>query len=159
MEFKEIISQVTKVYKDRSEDLERKKQLWIQEVNKLYDEIGNWLDEYIQSGDIIVDFDRLKFAECEEFMMNISMMYLFFGSTEGPSVIFEPTGINVVGAFGKIDLYFRGHKEDSVFLLLTENKSHWEIWKSRKQEENIKKLTKESFEELIGEWLKRWTDI
>ena len=162
MEFKEIISKVTKVYKNRSGDLEKNKTIWIQEVNKLYKDINNWFAEYIQNEDIIIDYDNLKFAACDEFMMETLIMYLNFGRAEGPSIIFAPTGINIVGALGKFDLYFRGHKEEGVFLLLIEDNDeqlHWEIWKSRKQKENIKNFTKESFEKLIGQWLEKWTDI
>lgn len=162
MEFKEKLSRLSKIYKNRPDELEKHKLIWIREVKYLYENIETWFGEYIQNKDIIVDYDSLKFAECSEFEEELSIMYLYLGGEQGPSIILEPTGINIAGALGKIDLYFRGHKEEGVFLLLIEDndeKIYWEIWKSRKQKEKIKKFTKESFENLIGEWLEEWTDI
>ncbi|MCP4104247.1 MAG: hypothetical protein GY749_01705 [Desulfobacteraceae bacterium] len=161
MEFEEKLAKLAKINKDRSDQLERNKNIWIQEVNNLYKNIGNWFAEYIKKGYMSVDYDNLQVAECEEFLMNTQIMRLNLGGEQGPSVIFEPTGINIVGAMGKIDLYYRGHKDEGVFLLLFENgeKFHWEIWKSRKQQEDIMKFNEETLKKMIDEWLEKWIEI
>ena len=91
--------------------------------------------------------------------MHTRVMQLNLGGDQGPSVIFEPTGINIAGAFGKMDLHYRGHKDEGVFLLLIrddDGKFRWEIWKSRKQREDVTKFDKETFEGLLDRWLEKW---
>jgi len=57
---------------------------------------------------------------------------------------------------------YRGHRDEGVFLLLIEDddgKFRWEIWKSRKQQEDVKKFNKETFEGMLDEWLEKWAGI
>ncbi|MCP4349090.1 MAG: hypothetical protein GY795_26720 [Desulfobacterales bacterium] len=155
MNFKEKLAKITEINKNRADNLEQDKNRWIQEVNKLYKNIEDWFNEYINEDYMAIEFNPLKHIEYEEFIDNIRIMELELG--RGPSVILEPTGINVIGAFGKIDLYLRGHKDEKVFLLLVENgdeKTQWELWKSRK---DTKLFNKNTFEELLDEWLDKWT--
>ena len=159
MEFKEKLARLTKINKDRCEQLERNEKIWIQQLHKLYEDIESWFGEYIQKGYITVDYEALYDLSYLDETINI--MYLNLGGEQGPSIIFEPTGINIVGAVGKIDLYFRGHKKKGIFLLLIEEGSeqlYWEMRKSRKQVET-EKLNQKSFEKLIDKWLDKWAAI
>ncbi|MDM8543031.1 hypothetical protein QUF90_18300 [Desulfococcaceae bacterium HSG9] len=162
MEFKEKLDKLTKLNRERSGQLERNKKIWIKEVNTLYKTIEEWFDEYIQKGRIIIDFEKLQYAECEEFFLETHIMLLNFGGEQGLTVIVEPTGINIAGALGKIDIYFRGHKDESFFLLLIEDdleNFHWEIRINKKSQTDLIKFTKESFENILNECLDKWTDI
>lgn len=162
MTFEEKLAKLSKISKDRTDQLERNKNVWIQKVNDLYKDIGDWFAEYLQKGYMSVDYDPLEIAECEEFLMHTQVMQLNLGGDQGPSVTFEPTGINIVGAFGKIDLHYRGHKDEGVFLLLIEDDDgefRWEIWKSRRQREDVRAFNKETFEEMLDEWLDKWAGI
>jgi len=159
MEFKEKLARLTEINKACSKQLERNEKIWIQQVNKLYKDIENWFGEYIQERYITVDYELLDYIDHLD--EEINKVYLNLGGEQGPSIIFEPTGINIVGAIGKIDLYFRGHKEDGIFLLLIEEDNeqlYWEMRKSRKQLETDK-FSKESFEKLIDKWLDKWAEI
>ncbi len=159
MELKERLAKLSEANKGRFEQLEIDKNRWINEVKNLYRDIEDWFSEYISQEFLIIDYHTLKDAECEEFIMETSIMELKLGG--GPSVFLEPTGINIVGAFGKIDLYFQGHKNEKIFVLLIEkhnNELHWEIWKRKRQQETIL-FNKETFEELLNEWLEKWTEI
>lgn len=158
MEFKEKLAKISEINKNRADQLEQDKNRWIQEVNKLYDNIKEWFDEYVREGYMTIEFNSLNDVEYEEFVHYVHIMELELGG--GPSVILEPTGINVIGAFGKIDLYLRGHKNEKVLLLLAENgdeKLRWELWKSRKQETVL--FNKKTFEKLLDEWLDKWAGI
>ena len=159
MNFKEKLEKLTQANRVSMQQLENNKQIWVQELNNLYLQINKWFNEYIENGYIIIDNYSLQSAECEEFLMETQIMELNLGG--GPTVILEPTGINIVGAFGKIDLYLRGYKDKKVFLLLIENEEnkearHWEIWKNRKQKERMM-FNKEAFEKILNEWIEKWT--
>lgn len=159
MNFEEKLEKLTQENRERMQQLESNKQIWIQELEGLYKQIEKWFNEYITNGYISVEYHPLQSAECEEFLLETQIMELSLGG--GPSVILEPTGINVVGAFGKVDLYLRGHKDKKIFLLLIENDEntearHWEIWKNRKQKEQMI-FNKVAFEKILDEWIEIWT--
>ena len=134
---------------------------WIREANRLHEEIENWFHEYLEQGYMSVEYRELQYAECEDFFLGIRIMELNLGG--GVSVILEPTGTNVIGAFGKTDLYLRGHKDKKIFLLLIREEEeierfHWEVWKNRKQREQIL-FDKKIFEEILDQWLERLAKI
>lgn len=161
MNFFEKLEKLTQQNRVLTQQLENNKQIWIEEVKNLYQEIEKWFNEYINKNYISIDYHSLESAECEEFLMEIQTMELKLGG--GPSVILEPTGINIAGAFGKIDLYQRGHKDEKIFLLLIEDEEntearHWEIWKNRKQKERTM-FDKETFEKILDDWLEKWTSV
>ncbi len=101
----------------------------------------------------------LEHIEHEEFSENISIMELSLAG--GSRIILEPTGTNIIGAFGKADLYFRGHGEEKVLLLLIENEDErlrWELWKSSDERDKFP-FTQDTFEKLLNRWLEKWAEI
>ena len=118
MEFKEIVSKVAQNYKDRSKIEAINTKIWIDEVKKLYQKIEEWLAEYIEHSDIIIEIGEFQNYDVDNDIEATYTMYLNFGGDFGPSIVFEPTGINIAEALGKIDLYYLGHKEEIVSLLL-----------------------------------------
>lgn len=89
-------------------------------------------------------------------------MELGLGGEHGPSVIFEPTGINIAGAFGRIGLYYRGHKDKGVSLLLIRDengKFRWEVRKGGRREEEVIQFGRETFERMLDRWLEKWAGI
>lgn len=99
MNFKEKLERLTQENKEKFQHLEDHKQIWIREVKNLYHKIEEWFREYVKKGYISIDYFPLESAECEEFFMETQIMELNLGG--GPLIILEPTGINIVGAFGK----------------------------------------------------------
>ncbi len=95
MELKERLAKLSEANKGRFEQLDIDKNRWINEVKNLYRDIEDWFSEYISQEFLIIDYHTLKDAECEEFIMETSIMELKLGG--GPSVFLEPTGINIVG--------------------------------------------------------------
>jgi len=56
-EREKCLSFLAQNYKDRSKIETRNMKIWIEEVEKLYQKIEEWLNEYIEKGDIIVETD------------------------------------------------------------------------------------------------------
>jgi len=179
MEFKEKLAKITEKSKSCAEQSEQDNKIWIEKVQELYQNIQNWFAEYIQQGYIDIEFpDRDLLIEMGTELIdeyddegNISLvrevekltkiwnMELNIGGKY--LVILEPTGINIIGAFGKINLYFQGHKDEQIFLLLIKDEKegfYWELLRNRKQKDKIL-FTKESFEKLLDEWLEKWAEI
>ncbi len=159
MEFKEIVSKVAQNYKDRSKIEIRNTKIWIEKVGELYQKIEEWLNEYIEKGDIIVETGEPQIYHFDDDIEETCTMYLNFGGDLGPSIVFEPTGINIAEALGKIDLYYLGHKEEIVYLLLIKENDKTFTWQMMKSSNNYEKFSKELFEKQIGEWIVKWADI
>jgi len=140
-------------------DLERREEIWCDEVHKLYDRIEKWLKEHMDAGYVNTNSYQDESDEYEYYVIPALELFLAYEFR----VVLEPTGINVTGAFGKADLYWEGHKDEKVSLLLIQDeednseKLRWEIWKGRRQEDRIP-LNKETFESLLNEWLERWAE-
>lgn len=158
MEFREIVSKVAQNYKDRSKIEIRNTKIWIEEVEKLYQKIKEWLNEYIEKGDIIVEAGEPQIYDFDDDVEETYTMYLNFGDDLGPSIVFEPTGINIAETLGKINLYYLGHKEEIVYLLLIKENDKTFTWQM-KCSNNYEKFSKELFEKQIGEWMIKWADI
>ncbi|HAO22043.1 MAG: hypothetical protein BWK80_17190 [Desulfobacteraceae bacterium IS3] len=159
MEFKEKLAKLAEKNKTHVQKLEQDKITWIREVKKLYEDIENWLKESIDCGHIVAEYYSLQHIEYEEFIEQLFIMELTLGG--GPCVVLEPTGINIIGAFGKIDLYLRGHKEEKIMLLLIErqkNELRWELWKNNK-DHNKSPFNKDTFEKLLSEWIDKTDKI
>jgi len=155
MEFKEKLAKITEKSKSCAEQSEQDNKIWIEKVQELYQNIQNWFAEYIQQGYMDIEFPDFEYEEITEMWnmeLKIGGRYL---------IILEPTGINIIGAFGKINLYFQGHKDEQIFLLLIKDEKegfYWELLRNRKQKDKIL-FTKESFEKLLDEWLEKWAEI
>lgn len=153
MEFKNIVSTVAKNYRERSVKETDRIRTWIKEVNKLYKKVESWLNENIEKKEIIVEYGENQYYDEDNFT---NSLYLTIGDENGPSIVFEPTGTNVSDAIGKIDLYFRGHKEELVHLLLFEENGQGYEWKLMKNSNDISVFSRKVFEEQITEWLSKW---
>ncbi len=159
MSFKEKLS---KLFEENSmTDQERTENKWMDALDSLYEDITkNWFKEYIEEGYIVPDRYYVESEQYEYYSEIVTLELIMPGEV---SVVLEPTGINVRDAFGKIDLYVRGHKDEKISLLLIQDegngeKLHWEVWKSRKQKKGIP-FDKNVFEKLMNEWLERWEDM
>ncbi len=156
MEFKYLVSTVAKNYRERSINEANKMQIWVKEVDNLYKKVENWLNEHIVKNEIIIEPGEEQYYDEDNFTCSL---YLTIGDENGPSIVFEPTGTNISNAIGKIDLYFRGHKEEIVHLLLYKENDEEYKWKMMKDLNNIFILNRKVFEEQITEWLSKWANI
>lgn len=157
MGLKEKLVKLSEINKYRADRLQRVREIWNREVSALYEEIENWFAEYSKDGYISVSrgYSEPESSESGEVFFVPPVLELNLGG--GVSVILEPSGTNVIGAFGKIDLYLRGHKDKKILLLLikeedADEKFHWEVWENRKQQEQIL-FDKKTFEQILEQWL------
>ena len=161
MGFREKLVKLSEINQHRADQLEAVRRTWVQEVNALYKAITeDWFDEYMKEGYVTVEHRELQYAESEDIFLGTYMMVLNFGG--GVSAVLEPIGTNVIGAFGKIELYLRGHKDKYISLLLIREEGiggfHWEVWKNRKQRDQIL-FDRKTFEEILDEWLERLAKV
>ncbi|MCP4347922.1 MAG: hypothetical protein GY795_20660 [Desulfobacterales bacterium] len=155
MEFKHIVSTVAKNYREQSENEAKRIGIWSKEVQKLYKEVEDWLNENIKKNEIIIEYGESQHYDEDNFTCSL---YVTIGDEDGPSIVFEPTGTNVSDAIGKIELYFRGHKEELVHLLLFKENGDEYKWKLMKNSNNIIIFSRKKFEEQITEWLLKWAN-
>jgi hypothetical protein len=158
MDFRERVVRLAQKNNDLADASKKEKMTWISEVRKLYETVEKWFEELTGAGYMTVEYAPLQHIEHEEFFENLSIMELNIGG--GIRIVIEPTGTNIIGAFGKADLYFRGHREEKVLLLLIQNgdQLHWELWKSSNDRDKFP-FAKETFEKLLNEWLDKWAEI
>ncbi len=125
---------------------------WANQVNELYNEIRNWFHDYSNEGYINFGLAKEMIDE-EPYPYEIDRLELDIKG--GPSVILEPVGANIIGAWGRIDVYLNGYVENKVMLLLMKDdsgKPYWELRKSRKREDRFV-FDKKIFENLLEDWL------
>jgi len=75
MEFKEKLDKLTKLNRERSDQLERNKKIWIKDVNNLHKNIKKWFDEHIQKGHIVIDYEQLQYIAPN--VINLLQLRLF----------------------------------------------------------------------------------
>ncbi|MDM8548663.1 hypothetical protein QUF72_01245 [Desulfobacterales bacterium HSG2] len=161
MGFREKLVKLSEINQYRADQLETVRETWIREVKALYKAItDDWFGEYVEQGYVTVEYRELQYAESEDIFMYTRIMVLNFGG--GVSAVLEPIGTNVIGAFGKIELYLRGHKDKKISLLLVREEEtggfHWEVWKGRRQREQIL-FDRKIFEKILEEWLERLAKV
>ena len=96
---------------DQDIDWQRKRDVWVQSVNSLYNQVGRILADSINSGDVTVDQVEMQIAE--DFVGTYSIPKLEL-NVRGERVEFRPMGVTVIGASGRVDI--RGER-DVVTLL------------------------------------------
>jgi hypothetical protein len=112
-------------------DRERAIQEWREAVVRLYDQIREFLKDFLDEGTITLrGITLVQLSEESLGQYPISMMSL----VAGPAVIeIKPVGRMIVGATGRVDLYRqgRGSANERVMVLRTSNPSNkpdtWEL--------------------------------
>ncbi len=139
-------------------DWKERKDIWLKCVKALYDEFEHWFPDYIEEG--FMAFDKSKKKTISEKDIETYDIDILEINIEGDIVVFDPIGTNIVGAFGRVDVYLRGHKADKVMLLLSysdknhEQHTHWKLLFETYQFD----FNKARFEELLLLWFKKWSD-
>lgn len=144
----------------KKEDIEAKKAVdfWRSQADKLYSDIKTWFFKYTEDG--YIKFDSTK-EIIDEYPSPYEIDKLELDIKGGPEVILEPVGSNIIGAWGRIDVYLSGYIANKVMLLLMKDdneKAYWELRKSRKEEDRFV-FNKEIFEDLLEDWLNNPPDF
>jgi len=143
---------------DTSKKVDLKKVLleWQTQVKDTLDETQNWLKSYLDQG-------LLKVVEKEKTIneeilgeYKVKQLEYEFGKFR---LVFEPMGRNILGAWGRIDVYLRGNKTNKYVLVLLGEKFETSKWylssfqnKSKRDEFN-----KVNLEKLIEDWIDKNT--
>lgn len=154
MSLKKKLTQLAELNRDKEEERKEYKRIWSREVGYLYETVEDWLKEYTDSGKISIEYYQLPDEDIQCMELNLG---------DAIFVMLDPSGINVAGAFGKIEVYVQGHRDERVYLLLIQDDEtqqeadafHWELWKSKKENEQYA-FTKDNFENLLEEWIDKW---
>lgn len=158
LDLREKLKKLSERRKESAIDWDQIKTAWVAAVDKLYGDIENWFNEYLNEGYMISKLSKINLSE--EFLGNyeISSLELFLGDKSKEDVeeviVLEPIGRNVIGANGRIDIYLRGRKSEKALLLLMRNDDtddyHWEL--ARNKRDRVV-FDKNAFEVLINDWL------
>ncbi len=170
----EHLNTVAQQHKELTIDGEQWKRAWISQVYKLYDDIEQWLQEYHKKG--YVKFQRQENVTITEEHIGTYAVNVLEARLGEPTLIFEPVGADVIGASGRIDVFFRGQRDSKIILLLVsqDSESHWEFLPPRwirhanfdeylgekslfyPRERNIV-FNKNTLERLLDEWIEIWS--
>lgn len=131
MKFKEKIEQLQreKAQKDAQKlDPSKEKEEWINSISSVYDKVTRMLSPY---GDSIIP-TRMKMELEEESLgkYQVEKLTLRIGNYY---VILEPYGAILIGAWGRIDVYRMGARENGYMLLKFQNPTNQEFyWEFRR---------------------------
>jgi len=138
--------------KQKSEDIGLLKQQWQEAVDKVLNETKNWFSEYLELGLFKAIEDKKTIHE--ELLGDYVVNTIEYEISQY-RLVFEPVGRIILGSWGRIDVYFRGHKTDKYILVLLgesfEN-AKWQIAPSQDRTKR-KDFTKENIESIIETWL------
>lgn len=132
-------------------DWTAKRDKWIGQVNKLYNDIRQWLGTYETDGYLTFTTREITLSEEYVSLYQIDELEINIGPY---TVVLQPIGLNVIGALGRVDIFLSGHKADGIILMLMDRGSQpvWEIYRDKRKDSGHP-LTRESLEALLDEWI------
>ena len=139
--------------RDKSQvDWDKRKQEWISSVNELNSQIKTWFSDYEAEG--LVKFKLTQKQKTEEYIgqYKVNVLHMLFANDK--EIIIEPMGTLIIGAWGRLDVYFRGYNSEKQYILRSREDNgnfSWQIVNAQNKRE-IRPLTKEALEELIEKW-------
>ena len=152
MSLKEKLQQINKTAISKQNDAEKIKNNWISKIENLYSQTKEWFDPYLKEG-LFSENKKKKFIHEEDIgHYEVTQLEYEFGKY---SLIFEPMGTNIIGAFGRIDVYLTGKKSDKYMLVLLGDdfkSANWFI-ASFQNKSNKFEFTKSHFEQIIENWI------
>jgi hypothetical protein len=121
-------------------------------LKQLYALIEEWLGEYRSQG--LLNIYRYDKGIFEEYLgeYDVECLEISIGEI---TIVLEPVGTHIIGAYGRVDVFPRGYKDDAQLLLLLQHQDglvHWELWKSKDRGAR-QELSKGVFERLLDDWL------
>ncbi|OIP02196.1 MAG: hypothetical protein COX70_01870 [Flavobacteriales bacterium CG_4_10_14_0_2_um_filter_32_8] len=156
MGLKDKLQKLSKTETTKKIDLEKVISEWQTEVEKTLKETLDWLKPYLEQG-LLKAVEKEKTIK-EEILgeYTIKQLEYEFGKFR---LVFEPMGRNILGAWGRIDVYLRGSKTDKyVLVLLGENFKISKWYLSSFQDKSKRtEFNKKNLEKLIEEWIDKNT--
>lgn len=125
---------------------------WLDQLERLYDEIEAWLAPLVTEGVLQLQRQMLDLSEEHLGSYQAPLLVLDFS---GAAVILEPRGTLIVGSRGRVDVFRRGYRgKQSVMLILgpAKDEPSWSIWPSKNPRDR-QPLDDSTFKALIESFL------
>lgn len=123
-------------------DWQKRRDEWLQAIDKLYVSIQDWLLEPVQKGVISLQRRPKQIEEAHLGNYSVDDLVLTVGDEK---VIFSPKGRNVVGAEGRVDVI--GEAGESMFVV--QRGPRWSVVVSRHPTLKTESLDAESFSQTM----------
>ncbi|MEW5733479.1 MAG: hypothetical protein AB1921_01420 [Thermodesulfobacteriota bacterium] len=139
-------------------DWEKRRDAWIVDIIKLYEDIGGWFSELFEEGFLKIKFRKKTLSE--DYIGKYSVDCMELDLEVYPTVVLEPVGRNIIGYAGRIDVYIKGHESDKMMLFLVDDedkKKYWELAKTSYNKKEKVRFNRKSFEKLLEYWLDAWS--
>lgn len=112
-ELKEFLEKQKHPPKEAEVNWELHKSNWIEHVNRLYNDIDNWLKDFITNRMLEIKKERIEIVEEEIGKYSIDKYIIIFPDYQ---IALEPLGTMIIGAWGRIEMI--GYLNKSLPLLL-----------------------------------------
>lgn len=141
--------------KQKSEDIGLLKRQWQEAVDKVLSETKNWFNEYLEQGLFKAIEDKKTIHEELLGAYDVRTIDYEIGQYR---LVFEPIGRVIIGSWGRIDVYFRGHKTDKYMLILLGESFESAKWYIAPFQDraNRKEFSKENIEQIIETWIDQY---
>ncbi|MCD4795385.1 MAG: hypothetical protein K8R54_19290 [Bacteroidales bacterium] len=156
--------------KDKLEELNKTKSIdeidtqkiisdWQKEVKETLGKTKKWFKSYIDKGLLKTIENNKNITEEQLGSYEIDLLEYEFGRNS--FLVFEPVGRNILGAWGRIDVYLRGRKTDKYILVLLGDNFKNAKWFLAPFTDKSKKIefNKANLEGLIEKWIDQNTII
>lgn len=156
-QFERIAKNQAEVLKSSKEkvDFEERKQWWLDQIDKLYNEIDGWLKPLIKIGVVRIESENVDLSERFIGIYQAKMLKIILNEVE---IGIVPRGTFILGAFGRIDLkglYGQVERlildsDDPDSTPFSKRKGEWKIGLQATPTSDLKKLDRDNFAFLLS---------
>ena len=126
---------------------------WVQKVEELYAQILEWIKPLEAEG--IISWQFLPWEEPTEANFGEAIDGLQIQFFNKQTIDFDPIGLDVVGAYGRVDMRLGLHK---VMIVMLEKDSNWLFAERYNREEpTYSEFNQENFEQLVTEFIESFS--
>ena len=149
--FKDFMQSQSSLANKETVDWNRRRELWLKNLEQLYLQIRDWLRSYKDDYDII---------EVLEDVPDIQIQEKFLDAYDAPQLkfkigrhqfLFQPVGTNIVGAQGRVDLYGPYGKRMLIKPEVGEEKRKWYLVDPNRRSGLQSLFSEETFQKAIVE--------
>ena len=157
MALKDKLEKIRQEKQSMQVDWSKRRDAWIVEVKKLYDEVASWFADLLDPGYMQIGI-RSK-SIIEDYLGKYDIDVMEMDLSVYPAVVMEPVARNVLGYAGRLDLYLKGHDTNRMMLLLVEDDgapSRWELVINTDKKQHVP-FDRDALERVLEYWLDLWS--
>ncbi|MCP4132520.1 MAG: hypothetical protein GY754_16220 [bacterium] len=153
MSLEDKLREIKRKKEEQSIDWEKTKNDWLEDINYIYGKIDEWFKPLKEDNLIeISKEDKITITEdgIGKYEVNRMKMQIF-----NFTIIFEPIGTILDGAWGRIDFYKYGNISDRHMILKIKNNDQRFEWKimSKGDLSELEDFSKERIEQYLEKWI------